>query len=683
VKRNLSGFLLVLFLFVMPSFVFSEEAKDGDPSLATLDEVVVSATKTEEKRKDVSNSVIALDSDDILVSQARTLGDFLGNELGIDLRTRGDYGGASEEFQIRGMHSGATQVLVNGLVVNSPSLGSADVSGIPLNSIDNIEIVKGPGSLLYGSNAMAGTINIVTKRPEKGETDLNIKSGYGRHETYDISVEQGMFFLGDLGYYLTATKRDTDGFRNNSDLNHKDISLNLVYDKGDALDISLYGDYIDRKFGRPGPKPPKGTRPFLNLYDDEAANLLSSGADENGHLVINIKNRPLEWLGCNLKGSYMNMENYNYGRYYTTFPAPGMPGSKTWVTNEVLAAEANTEIKPIDALKVMLGGDYKQYDWENENINLDGDGGEIAASKTSVDEDLHTSGVFAEAQYRPCQYFKAIAGIRREDHSEFGSETVPRYGVIVNPHDSTSLKFNYGKHYNAPTPNDLFWPFEDWGFGMGAQGNPNLEPETGKHGDVGIEQSFLEDKVFFNITYYWWDIKDKIRWVPDASFFYRPQNLDTYTGTGWEIGSQVGPYYDMKLALSYTYSDAEEELDGGISRQAQYTADHYLKCGLTYWHDIGFSASATFRYTGERPGFYLLSTDKNPDVELPSYYTFDLKLEQRLFDHWILSLQGNNLFDEEYDTYVESFRDQISGVTTRAGYPGAGRFVYFDVAYEF
>ncbi len=134
----------------------------------------------------------------------------MGNEAGIDWRTYGDYGGASQAFNIRGFGSDGTQVLINGVNINSPSLGTADVSGIPLNAIERIEAVQGSGSLLYGTGAMGGTVSVITKRPKRDQPDFKASAGYGTQNTYHLSAEQGMFVFGDFGYYLTANRRVTE-----------------------------------------------------------------------------------------------------------------------------------------------------------------------------------------------------------------------------------------------------------------------------------------------------------------------------------------------------------------------------------------------------------------------------------------------------------------------------------------
>ncbi|MBC8433042.1 MAG: TonB-dependent receptor [Desulfobacterales bacterium] len=609
-KRMLSLGCLAVFLFA--PLCWAEDPTKDEPSITTMEEVVVSATKTKEQRKDIPNSVIIKDSIDIEGAPATTLGELLASELGIDWRTRGDYGGAAQEIRIRGMNADGTQIFVNGINVNSPSIGSADVSGIPLNNIDRIEVVKGSGSLLYGTGAMGGTVHVITKRPERDKMLLKAKAGYGSEKNYELSAEQGMFAFGDFGYYLTATRRETDGFRDNSDLTHNDVSINLVFDKGDAMDISLYGDYIDREYGRPGVKPPAGTSDFVvngvKLYNGEAANLLNSGSEENGHVVLKLKSKPLDWLSYSLKGDYADMVSYDNNRYYSAAPL-GLPGSKTWVTNKVLGAEGNVNIEPLKAVGLLLGYEYRDYDWENENVSLDATGVEIASTRTTADADLHTKGAFAEAQYRPCKYLKMLAGIRSEDHSTFGAENIPRFGLIINPLENTALKLNHGKHFKAPTPNDLFWPYEDWGWGTGAQGNPNLKPEIGWHTDVTAEQTLINNKLFLTLSYFNWDIDDKIRWAPDANFFYRPENLDRYSAEGWEVGTKLGPIYNLTLALNYTYTDAKESKTSGLERQALYTPKQHFKGDLTYWFDFGLTVTATVRYMDERPGYYASDTN--------------------------------------------------------------------------
>ncbi len=689
---------------IFQGLAYANDALYDESAITTMEEVVVSATKTEEQRKDIPNSVMVKDAIDIQEASATSVGDLLANESGVDWRTYGDSGGAAQEIHLRGMSGNATAIFLNGLNINSPSFGTSDVAKIPLNSIQRIEVVKGSGSVLYGSGAMGGTVNIITKRPKKDDIALKAEAGYGTNDAYEVSIENGMFVWGDFGYYLTASKRETDGFRDNSALDHHDASLNLVLDKGDPLNISLYGDYIERDYGMPGVKPPPGTLDFyvggIKLYNDQAATLLDQGKDKDQHVVFEIKSRPRDGLGLRLRGDYAHLENYGYFRYLDFLG--NLVGNKSWVTNEMFGVEGNLDLQPFAGANFLIGAEYKDFDWENKGVNLDPAGAEDPTTATTTDAGLHTTGTYAEAQYRPSRYLKGLAGIRHEDHSEFGTENLPRFGIIVNPYQNTALKFDHGKHFRAPTPNDLFWPPDPI-----SQGNPDLKPEMGWHTDVTLEQSFLADRLFIIATYFHWDIDNKIQWGPNSDGIWTPENLRTYRADGLEASAKIGPFSNFTLGLSYTYLDAEEEnkaytrQDYGfpplfppdfqyawVKRRAALTPEHLVKGDLSYWTDFGLSITSTIRYTSDRV-WYRTETDvaypatKTVAYTLDSYWTVDLRLRQRLFDHWTLSIQGNNLFDEAYDTYYGTFTDQTTAATSVQPYPGAGRSFFFRVSYEY
>jgi len=552
-SRFLQFGFLVLVLLNAPVSAFAGAATDGSQeSIVTLDEVVVTATKTPEKRKDIPNAVIIMDRKDIQASGARTIGELLANEPGIDWQTYGNYGGAAQEFHIRGMRANATQVLVNGVSVTSPSLGVADVGKIPIDNIERIEIVKGSGSVLYGSGAMAGTVNIITKGPKRDKMDLKIGAGYGSQNTYRVAAENGMFVAGDFGYYLNAGRTETDGFRDNSYLRQNDASLKLILDKRDSMNISLYGDYINRDYGVPGVKPPAGTQDYYvggeKFYNSDSATLLDHSGDKDGHVILEIKGNPLQWLGYGLKGHYTNMENYNYARY-----AFDGTGAENWVTNKVLGTDGHVDIYPFEGAKLLLGGEYKDFDWKNQSYRLDASGSRTG-SDTTTKAHLFTQGLFTEAEYRPSEYVKAFAGFRHEKHSAFGSENLPTFGLVINPFERTALKVNHGKHFLAPTPNDLYWPADPY-----TKGNADLKPENGWHTDVTLEQSLLSDKLFMTLSYFHWNVDDKIQWEPDSQGVWSPLNLAGYKADGIEAGIKIGPFYDLSLALGYTYTDAEEE----------------------------------------------------------------------------------------------------------------------------
>ena len=688
-------FFLLIPVIIPTSFVFAAREGVSPDDAIVMETVVVTATKTPEKRRDIPNAVIIVDKKDIQASGARTIGELLANEPGIDWQTYGNYGGAAQEIHIRGMRGTATQVLINGVAVNSPSWGVADVSKIPLDNIERIEVIKGSGSVLYGSGAMAGTVNVITKGPRRDKMDLKVGAGYGSQNTYRVAAENGMFVAGDFGYYLTAGRTETDGFRDNGYLRQNDASLRLVLDKRDLMQISLYGDYIYRTYGMPGVRPPAGTQDYFiageKFYNSESATLMDHGGDKDGHIVLEVKGVPSEWLAYNVKGHYTHMDNYIFARWPMFGTASGL---ESWVTNQVVGADAHLNIYPFAGAKLLVGGEYKNFGWEYEAFSLDSGGHQTV--RTVKDANIFTKGFFTEAEYRPSPYGKILAGFRHEIHSAFGSENLPWVGVVINPFKTTALKFNHGKHFLAPTPNDLYWPADPYN-----RGNPDLKPEIGWHTDLTLEQSLFKDKVFASLSYFHWNVEDKIQWEPDFQGVWSPINLAGYKADGIETGIKIGPFYDLSLALAYTYTHAQEEnreytrQDYAtpdfqytlVNRRATMTPEHRFKGDLIYKSSFGLMVMATMRYVSDQL-VYNTETTVYPETKtvlytLGSYWTADLRIEQRLYKHWVLSLAGYNLLDAKYDTHLQSFTDQTTFVTTLSGYPGAGRSVFGSVAYEF
>ncbi|MDR2549582.1 MAG: TonB-dependent receptor [Desulfobulbus sp.] len=653
-------------------------AADNQPTV--MDEVVVTATKTEETRRAIVNSVVVKDAYDIEEAPATSLGELLANEPGIDWRTRGNYGGAAEEIHLRGMGGDGTLVLMDGVVLNSPSLGSADVSQIPLNSIERVEVVKGPGSLLYGSGAMGGTVNVIGKEPKREGFAAKVEAGYGTEQTYHLAAENGGFVIGDFGYYLTLNRKETDGFRDNSDLTHNDATVKLLLDKGKQFQGSLDAGVVDRDYGLPGPQPPAGTVPYLPFYNGDSATLLDWSEDTNSHAALTFKGQGAEWLDWRVKGDWVNLDATTLSRF--SFNGGG---SKTDVTNTVKGLESNLDFHAFSRrIGLLVGSEYRNYDYDNEMYTLDTAGREMADSLQAGEHRVFTNGTFAELSLKPVELLKLVGGYRYETHSLFGHEDVARYGLVLTPLADTAIKFNRGQHFKAPTMNDLFWPDD-----LSTKGNPNLKPETGWHTDVTVEQGgLLDGKLFASVSWFEWDIDDKISWAEDPNQpnpfggnYWTPSNVDTYRADGWEFSARVGPFYSVLADFALTLIDAEEKKNHGATRPAVYVPDTQIKAQLSHASNFGLTSTVTARYTNSRPGYYQNDASRDAAIELDSYWTVDVKLQQILATHWTVTLLASNLLDEEYDTYLAGFFDQRTGVNTQQPYPGAGRSLFVSLAY--
>ncbi len=664
-------------------FPFIASAQDATQTTPrpTLETVVVTATKTEEKLSDIPYSVIVLDSIDIEEAPAGDLGELIADEPGLDWRTYGDYGGAAESIQIRGMESKEVLIMLNGVSLNSPSLGSADIGGLPLNGIERVEITKGTGSSLYGSGATAGTVNLITKGPRRDQPTLNLKKGVGSYNTSKLAVEQGMFVFEDFGYFLTASRRETDGQRANSDLDQKNSSLKLVYDKGAIFNLTAYGFDLNRKFGNPGVQPPSDTTPYyindVKFYDNEAASLLNWGENKDKYLILEARSQLNPALKIRLKRYNSDMESVDSTRYLYNAGA----GSKTWVINEVNGTEGNIELTPSDSLKLLIGMDKKKYNWKYRKVGLDTNGDETTL-ESAVSQSVETSGFFGEIQYRMSHKVKTLFGARREDHSVFGAETSPNFGIIFDLKKKKTLKITHGRHFNAPTLNDLFWPEDEY-----LRGNPDLRPQTGWHSDITLTRGTSKSELFVSLTYFQWNVDDKIVWAPNENYLDQsgdekstPINLDKRYGRGWEATFNYNPTYSFGLAVCYTYTEAEDKTQT-VTRGAMYTPEHRLKTSLSYRSGFGLKAKATFRYVSERD-YYRSETDTIPTDTLEAYVIADLKLQQRIRENWLISFRINNFFDASYNTYM-GFFTYGDETTIYSQYPGSGRSVALEISYKY
>ncbi|MEI7818283.1 MAG: TonB-dependent receptor, partial [Desulfuromonadales bacterium] len=606
------------------------------------------------------------------------------NRVGIDLSTYGNYGGAPQEIQIRGMNADGTQVFLNGVSVNSLSLGRADVAKIPLANIEKIEIVKGSGSMLYGSGASGGVINIFTKNPVKGAMNVAFTSEYGTQGTYGISLAQGKPITENSTYYLTLGENGTKGFRNNSDLQGKDASLNLTYQKSEKLKISFYGDYNKREYGMPGVRPPAGTADYYiagqEYYNDEAASLLNRHEDKESHLVLHANGKLSEQLLYSFQSDYSSSRSYNYDRQ-TYAPS----SNKTWITNKVKGFEGNTTLKPFGGAEILLGGEYKQYDNENRQVGMDSVGNELPATGKDYRHDLHSSALYAEAQYRPLRLIKFQSGVRQEENSMFGVKNVYRYGVVVNPTETTTLKFNRGSHFKAPTMNDLFWPDDGY-----TKGNHMLSPETGSHTDLTLEQE-LGKRLFVTASYFNWNVKNKIAWAEDPSQpaiygnYWVPTNLDSYKANGMELGATIGPFSNVSLSLDYNLLYAVEEKDGAQSRQSMYTPRQQFKGQLTYSDKRGVTVSPSLTYVDRRPYYAGSNGSSLPTQFIGSNWLLDMKISKRINDNVLVSVSGNNLLDVDSVSRLATFYDVnfSPAHASLSPFPAAGRSLLFSVTYNY
>ena len=268
-----------LLLIIMISAALPAWAEDKTIS---LDEVVVTATRTEEDIDKISSNVTVITQEDIKKSTATTVQDLLRNEAGIIIRDL--YGtGTKSTVDMRGFARGLnTAILMDGRKLNEIDLSGVDWNTIPLENIERIEIVRGSGSVLYGDNAMAGAINIITKKGHFTQPELMLDA---RAESYSGHTELGTFTGGTdkIGYFFLLKHRQTSGYRENSDFTAADMNTRLDFKITDFFSFDFAAGYHTDDQGLPGGhhQVPAGCAHFrfIDFEHDDFSELLEHGGD--------------------------------------------------------------------------------------------------------------------------------------------------------------------------------------------------------------------------------------------------------------------------------------------------------------------------------------------------------------------------------------------------------------------
>ncbi|GAI02890.1 unnamed protein product, partial [marine sediment metagenome] len=299
----------------------------GNEEDATLETVVVTGTRIQQRIERVPANVTVIDEEDIKNSNAKTVVDLLRSEEGIVVRDLLGHG-KTAQVDLRGFGETGpynTLVLVDGRRVNEIDLSGVDWTQIPLEQIERIEIVRGTGTVLYGDNAVGGVINIITKIPTEKLTVMAgaLAGSYSRHKE-QASISGGHK---NLAASLFASYDSTDGYRDNGEFRAKDIGGKIVFDPTELLSLNLSGSYHSDDYGLPGPL----TEEEVNVDRRATTNPLDEAESTDQYLK----------LGCNIDlqkyGSIVADLSYRDRKGEAQFPDPtgifpqaSNTGSETW-----------------------------------------------------------------------------------------------------------------------------------------------------------------------------------------------------------------------------------------------------------------------------------------------------------------------------------------------------------------
>jgi vitamin B12 transporter len=581
---------LYTFHFLPISSLFAEEK--------TLEEIIVTATRIEEPTGETTSDVRVITEEDIKKTDVDFITDVLRKVPELNLLQNGGVGKVAT-VRLRGGKSADTLVMIDGVKVNSPTTGTFDFSGITVDDIERIEIVKGPQSTFYGSEAMAGVINIITKKG-KGKPGIDASVELGSFGTYKPSFT---FSGGDekIDYRLTGTYFYTDGISvakagtERDGYKNASISGKFGIRPSERIELELIGKYYyDRSeldFGTSSPDDPN--------YIQHGNHYILSG---KGKLYL-----------LNIWEQILSVSTVK-DLLKTRDPDPDL---FLWC-NSNIATSTNT------------------IDWQHNfylsNIYTLTAGAEYRREKGEVsskfDKSLDNKALYLNNKVR---FFKGDlifdAGLRYDDYEIFGDKATYRVGAIYNVKSAAlRMRSSYGTGFRAPALNELFFP---------SYGNLNLKPEESTSWEIGLEKDLFNQRVSVSIVYFDQRYKNLIQSDPST---FLAANVVEATVKGVETEGVLKLIDNLEIKVGYTYLDTEDKATG--QRLSQRPKDK-LNMSVEF-NTKNISVIANYTFVGKR-------FDSWVTRDLPSYSLVNLAGNYKVTEWVTIFARLDNIFDADYE----------------------------------
>jgi vitamin B12 transporter len=556
-------------------FATSARAQDAAPMSITIDTpiTVYGATRIPTPENQLGTSVTVITGDQIEQKQQRTLPEVLQDVPGLNVVQAGSPGGTASVF-IRGTNANHTKVLVDGIDVSDPSStdGSFDFSQLLATDIDRVEVLRGPQSGLYGSEAIGGVINIITKTgngPPKATAGVEGGSFGTFNQTAGISGSQARFnYNANIAHYRTTNTQVTpsdlvppgrplnDDFYDNTTYATK-LGANLT----DNFDVGLVARYIDTD--------------LRSTSDDLIAGPEAIRTDSDNHELFTRGTAHLTLFD----GLFDQTLGYGYTNYRRRIFDPN---------DATLAFGNDPGYFRGDRTKLDYQGNIHVMAGQIVTIGAEHERDTINDSSPATGAYSNNAG-FVQLQSSFGERFFNTASLRYDGNSQFGGATTYRIApAVVVPETDTTFRGSVGTGFKAPTLDQLFDSFPAFGFFA----NPNLVPEKSFGWDAGVEQKFLDRRVSVGATYFHNNIKNLIDFNDTFTTLINVGEATTY---GVESFVAYKPWDVLSLRADYTYTMARNDItDEALSRRPK----HKASLSATWQVTERASLTGTVLYTG-------------------------------------------------------------------------------------
>ena len=524
----LRGIKYVLYLL---SLIFVVVSMAGAKESVKLEKTVITATKTEVALKDAPGAITVITAEEIAAIPASDILGIIREKAGIFLS--GHTVGGRKTISIRGLQNRHTLMLVDGkrIAASNAVMGHSDFenSWVPIENIERIEIVRGPLSALYGSEAIGGVINIITKPiTEKWVGGMKIGGGFldtgdgGESQNYG-AFAGGPLFKDRFGLSLSANYiRDEDIVDKDdntvSEIEGKEIlsfasALVFTPNKDHKVELSYNFAHEDR-------------------WRDDASR---RGSLYEGLYDLDRYMAALEWKGniaqtiSNIKAYHSEIDKVSTNKYENgkTTNAPEK------LTNKVI--DAQTSFSVMKNL-IILGGEFREETLEAESM-------------ANNEDDATHSALFFQDEIELFNRLLLTIGMRWDNHEFFGSHTSPRIYALYRLTDNFNFKAGFGQAFNAPTIKQVS---ENYHAATGHHeffGNPDVEPEKSDNYEVGV--NYFSDVINAKIYYFHNEIDDLIVWDQFGSqgrtMYFKAENIDSAKTSGVETEFEATLFSDFAI----------------------------------------------------------------------------------------------------------------------------------------
>lgn len=568
-----------------------EEAKTDQKKAVKIDEMVVTATRIEKDPLSVPAYVTVLTHQKLANTGGRNLVEALKFTPGLVYSAYGpmgvSHGGMNSEISIRGARGG-TLVLINGIPFTTPTHGSYDLDQIPLDMVEKVEIIRGAASTLYGSDAFAGVINIITKKPRDMKTSVDIEGGDRYYyngkvgfQYKNLGIVSSYKHLGDIGKMSRSYSKKYDYDFEGSDT----YNAYITYQVFDKLQLNYSYSFQEAEFNQ--------------VYWDPATPSSLTEQEDEKHFA----NLIYEDNSFKVKG-FFNYDDLEY-KYVTE-------GTTNVTRSSSSGIDAQNSWQIGSKSELLAGFTYK-YDY--------GD--------TTMYDKHHRSNYapFLSFSYELFPEFTVTVGAREQwvdqdegkDHNKF----CPQFQTIYEVTPAFSWYTNVGKAFKMPTFTNLYYQ------SIWMVGNPNLKPETGWTYETGIK--FRNPSFAFSIAPYYMKFNDKIEWeFSMATYKYSPVNVSEFTNKGVEYNFQYFINNNWELSAGGYWGDPEGKKDG----ERYQSGPKFQVTPAVSLHGEKLTANLNATFTTSR------------ENGLSSFQTVGANFSYRLWKG-ALSLAVDNIFDRE------------------------------------